>query len=385
MRVLVLGGDGYLGWPTAMRLAARGHTVLAADNFLRRRLAASTRSLPLVAMPDLCERAKIFEAVTGHSIAVAIGDCANREFLDARIQEFGPDAVVHYAEQPSAPYSMMGREEARLTLENNTGTTFNLIWSILEHAPGCHIVKLGTMGEYGTPAIEIEEGWLEIEHKGRRDRFLFPRQGASLYHTTKIIDTDLLWFYVRHYGLRVTDLMQGPVYGMMTPETVADRRLATHFAYDDIFGTVLNRFLVQAVAGIPLSVYGRGGQTRGFLNIQDTLQCVELALGNAPAAGELRIYNQFTECFTVGDLAERVRSAAARMGMEVSIASVANPRIEQEQHFYQARHDALLDLGLEPRLLTEECLVSMIEGVAEHRAAIDVRQIMPRVRWRRDD
>jgi UDP-sulfoquinovose synthase len=298
--------------------------------------------------------------------------------------EFQPDAVVHYAEQPSAPYSMMGYEEARRTLHNNIGATFNVIWSVMQHAPDCHIVKLGTMGEYGTPNIDIEEGWLDVEHNGRRDRFLFPRQGASLYHTTKILDTDLLWFYVRSHGLRVTDLMQGPVYGLSTAEADLDPRLAPHFHYDDIFGTVLNRFLVQAVAGVPLTVYGSGGQTRGFLNLEDTLQCVELALRYPAAKSELRIMNQFTEQFSVRELADRVSEVGNRLGLRVCVTSIVNPRKEREEHYFNPQHRALLDLGLEPHYLTDDVMADLLERVRRHRDAIDVGRIMPRVRWREE-
>jgi UDP-sulfoquinovose synthase len=381
MRVLILGGDGYLGWPTAMRLAAHGDAVMVVDNYMRRTMARETGSEPLVAAPELTDRAAIYASITGLHVAVEIGDCTDKPFMDRTFSEFQPDAVVHYAEQPSAPYSMMGFDEARRTLQNNIDATFNVIWSVMQHAPGCHIVKLGTMGEYGTPNIDIEEGWIEIAHKGRSDRFLFPRQGSSLYHTTKILDTDLLWFYVRSHGLRVTDLMQGPVYGLSTAEADCDPRLAPHFHYDDIFGTVLNRFLVQAVAGIPLTVYGIGGQTRGFLNLEDTLQCVELALRSPAAAGELRILNQFTERFSVRQLAERVTDVGNRSGLDVSIESIANPRTEREEHYYNPTHQALLDLGLEPHYLTDDVLADLLDRVGCHRDAIDVTRIMPRVRW----
>ena len=197
MRVLILGGDGYLGWPTAMRLAARGDEVTVADNYLHRALASETGSTPLLPVPELPERAAVFHSVAGREIRVEIGDCTDQAFVDHIVQSYQPDAVVHYAEQPSAPYSMMGYGQAKRTLENNLGPTFAVIWAVMRHAPDCHIVKLGTMGEYGTPDIDIEEGWIDIEHKGRSDRFLYPRQGGSLYHTTKILDSDLLWFYVR--------------------------------------------------------------------------------------------------------------------------------------------------------------------------------------------
>ena len=381
MRVLILGGDGYLGWPTAMSLAAAGHEVAVADNYLRRTIASATDSDPLVDNPRLPERAEVFHAVSGHTIAVHEGDVADRDFLGPLIRDFAPDAVVHYAEQPSAPYSMMGRDEATLTLNNNLGATMNLIWCLIEHAPNCHLVKLGTMGEYGTPNIDIEEGWIDIEHKGRSDRFLFPRQAGSLYHTTKVLDTDLLWFYVRMHKLRVTDLMQGPVYGMMTPESALDPRLLPNFNYDDIFGTVVNRFLVQAVKGIPLTVYGQGGQTRGYLNLNDTLQCLKLAIESPADPGELRIFNQFTETFSVNELAERVQRAAQQLDLAVTVEHLPNPRQEAEDHYYNPAHHGLLELGLEPHFMSDEILRGMLEVIRGAADRIETRRVLPRVRW----
>jgi UDP-sulfoquinovose synthase len=310
-----------------------------------------------------------------------VADCADYLALSRLFGEVRPEAVIHLAEQPSAPYSMMGLEQARLTLNNNLNTTFNVIWAVREFAPECHIVKLGTMGEYGTPDIDIEEGWIEIEHRGRRDRFLFPRQAASLYHTTKVLDTDLLWFYVRSARLRVTDLMQGVVYGLATPESETEAHLAPAFHYDDVFGTVLNRFLAQAAAGVPLSVYGRGGQRRGYLNLPDTLQCLDLALTNQPAPGELRILNQFSEVFSVSELAERVRRAGRLLGLAVEVRCVPNPRQEAEEHYYNARHTGLLELGLAPTLLNDEVLAGMLGRVLAQREHIDPRRFGPRVRW----
>jgi UDP-sulfoquinovose synthase len=382
VRILVLGGDGYLGWPTAMAFAARGHDVCVVDNYLRRTIAAETDSDPLVEAPSLPERAALFRSITGRTMRVEIGDCRNIGFLSRTVRDFAPDTLVHFAEQPSAPYSMMGYDEAHTTLSNNLSVTFNVIWAVLENAPDCHIIKLGTMGEYGTPDIDIEEGWIDIEHKGRRGKFLYPRQAGSLYHTTKILDTDLLWFYVRTNGLRVTDLMQGPVYGMTTEETILHHALAPNFHYDDIFGTVINRFLVQAVAAIPLTVYGRGGQTRGYLNIRDTLRCIELAMLAPPGAGELRIFNQFTETFSVNELAERIQRVGNDLGLAVAIDHVDNPRQEKEQHYYNPAHRGLTELGLEPNLLTDEVTASMLEQVLRHRHAIEPSRIMPRVRWR---
>lgn len=383
MRLIVLGGDGYLGWPTAMYLAARGHDVTVVDNYLRRTIALQTRSEALVPNPNLDERARLYRELCGHDIDVRIFDCSNYRELVALFAEKQPEAVVHYAEQPSAPYSMRGFEEARLTLNNNLSTTFNVVWATLQAAPRCHIVKLGTMGEYGTPNIAIEEGWLDVEHKGRKDRFLYPRQAGSLYHTTKVLDTDLLWFYVRTHGLAVTDLMQGPVYGLSTSESDLDERLLPNFHYDDIFGTVVNRFLVQAVANVPLTVYGKGGQRRGYLDLKDTLQCVELAIANPVPAGELRILNQFTEVFSVNELAERVTEAGKALGLHVDVRPIPNPRKEKEEHHYQVTNSGLRELGLEPHPMTTEVLASMLQFVDRYKKHIDVGKMLPRVSWKK--
>jgi UDP-sulfoquinovose synthase len=381
VRVLVLGGDGYLGWPTAMSFAAQGHEVTVVDNYFRRQVALETNSEPLLPTPELAGRTALFQSLSGRAIAARVVDCTDYRALSAVFRDCRPEAVVHYAEQPSAPYSMIGYGEAHRTLNNNLNATFNVIWAVLEHAPDCHVIKLGTMGEYGTPNIDIEEGWIDIEHKGRKDRFLFPRQAGSLYHTTKVLDTDLLWFYVRTYGLRVTDLMQGPVYGIDTPEASLDRRLVPNFHYDDIFGTVVNRFLVQAVAGIPLTIYGKGGQTRGYLNLNDTIQCVGLAMANPPPRGQLNVMNQLTETFSVRQIAEKVQRVARGMGLAVETQSIANPRKEKEEHYYNVRHSALLELGLEPHPMTDDVVAAMLGRVLEYRAQIDVRRILPRVRW----
>jgi len=382
MNVLILGGDGYLGWPTAMSFAAKGHNVFTVDNYLRRTLALQTRSEALMSNPNLNVRQEIFKSVTGYDIKVEIGDCTDYCFLSRIFQEFKPDTVIHYAEMPSAPYSMIGYSEARLTVENNLMTTLNIIYAVMEFAPNCQIVKIGTMGEYGTPNIDIEEGWLEVEHKGRTHKFLYPRQTGSLYHTTKIMDTDLLWFYVRTFGIKVTDLMQGPVYGISTPETDLDNRLLPNFHYDDIFGTVLNRFLVQAVAGIPLTVFGKGEQIRGYLNINDTIQCVELAMLKPTERGNLRILNQFTETFSVNELASRVQNVGNQLGLKVQIKSIDNPRKEPESHYYNPVNSGLIELGLKPNYLTDEVVEKMLREVMVHKEKIDTKMIMPRVRWK---
>jgi UDP-sulfoquinovose synthase len=381
MRILVLGGDGYLGWPTAMHLSAYGHQIAVVDNYLRRRLCRDEKVDFLYAVPDLNERAALWQSVSGHEIAVHIGDLNEWEFIAQVFEKYEPEAIVHYAEQPAAPYSMLNRKAATLTLHNNLSVTANVIFAVREFCPDAHIVKLGTMGEYGTPNIDIEEGWLDVEHNGRQHTFLYPRKAGSLYHTTKIMDTDLLWFYVRTWGLRVTDLMQGPVYGIFNAESAPDERLLPFFNYDEIFGTVLNRFVVQAVAGYPLTVYGQGGQTRGYLNIKDTLNCVRLAVENPAETGELRIFNQFTETFSVNDLADKVRKAGKQLALTVKIEHIENPRIEDEAHYYNPKHTGLIDLGLTPHYLSEEVLLEMMEFVMRHKGSIQKDQILRNVKW----
>ena len=322
MRVIIFGADGYLGWPTSMKFAADCHEVIAVDNYLRRQMAKQTDSEPLIENQKLDKRSEAFNALSGKKITVEVGDCSDYKFVKRLFKEYQPDAVVHYAEQPSAPYSMIGHKEASLTLRNNLDSTLNIIFGVIEESPDCHIIKLGTMGEYGTPNIDIEEGWIEIEHNGRKDKFLYPRQTGSLYHTTKIMDTDLLWFYVRTYGLKVTDLMQGPVYGLSTIESDSQDNLLPNFHYDDIFGTALNRFLVQAVAGLPLTVYGKGGQTRGYINIKDTMECVNLSMLNPPKSPDLRIFNQFTETFSVNELADKIKNVGNQLGLDVKIKNI---------------------------------------------------------------
>jgi UDP-sulfoquinovose synthase len=381
MRILILGADGYLGWPTAMHLAARGHDVLSVDNYLRRRLCREAKVEPLFEVPELAERCAIWQELTGGKIEYRIGDLAEWEFIAGIFRDFGPQAVVHYAEQPAAPYSMLNRQAATLTLRNNLLVTANVIFAVKEFNPDAHIIKLGTMGEYGTPNIDIEEGWLEVAHNGRQQKFLYPRQAGSLYHTTKIMDTDLLWFYVRMWNLRVTDLMQGPVYGMFTEETEKDDRLLPFFNYDEIFGTVLNRFVVQAVAGYPLTVFGKGGQTRGFLNIKDTLNCIRLSVENPAAKGELRIFNQFTETFSINELAQKVKAAGNKLDLVVKIQHVDNPRLEAEEHYYNPRHTGLMELGLKPHCLSEDVLAQMMAFVKKNKTQIRPDQFYPKIKW----
>lgn len=381
MRVLILGGDGYLGWPTAMRFSAKGHEVTVVDNFARRGWVTKSGSDSLTPIATLEQRIEAWKDVSDKEITAQVGDIADWELLDGVIADFQPEAIIHYGEQPSAPYSMASRENAVETQQKNVIGNLNLLWSMRERVPGAHLVKLGTMGEYGTPKIDIEEGYIEIEHKGRKDTLPFPKVPGSLYHCSKVFDSTNIHFATRIWGLAATDLNQGVVYGIETDETALDERLLTRFDYDEMFGTVLNRFCVQAVIGQPLTVYGAGGQTRGFLNIRDTLRCVELAVENPAEAGEMRVFNQFTERFSVSDLADLVKTAAAEMGTEVEIKSIDNPRVEAEEHYYNPVHTKLIDLGLEPHLLGDELVRSVLDTVERHRDRIIDTAILPRTRW----
>ncbi len=342
MRVLILGGDGYLGWPTAMHFSNAGHEVGVVDNFAKRQWELEEGIAPLLPISTLHRRVACWREATGKTIGLHVGDLCNHRFIDQVIDQFHPDAIVHYAEQPSAPYSMQSRGTAVYTQSNNIVGTLNLLFTMRRRCPDAHLVKLGTMGEYGTPNIDIEEGYLTVTHKGRTDTLPFPKQPGSFYHLSKVHDSHNIAFACRIWGIRATDLNQGVVYGIETDQTKLHSDLKTSFHYDDVFGTVLNRFLHPGVPRrLPLTVYGKGGQTRGFLNIRDTLQCVDLAVRNPAKPGEFRVFNQFTEQFSVNDLANKVVAAGKRAGLEVSIAHLKNPRIELEEHYYNATHSKL--------------------------------------------
>jgi UDP-sulfoquinovose synthase len=392
--ILILGGDGYLGWPTAMHFSNRGYKVTVVDNYFRRNACTELDVGMLYPVPTLVQRAKLWYELSGREIRVVIGDLTDANLMRALFagsveyawslnQGFigSPETVIHYAEQPSAPYSLINYKYANITLINNLLVTNNLMFAVRDYSRDTHIIKLGTMGEYGTPNIDIEEGWIEIDHKSRRDKFLFPRQAGSLYHTTKIMDTDLLWFGVRMWDLRVTDLMQGPVYGIDTEESALSPDLRTIFNYDEIFGTILNRFIVQAVADYPLTVYGKGGQTRGYLNINDTLQCVQMSEKTPARQGELRIFNQIVETYSANELAEKVQKVGQSLGYRVQIKHLENPRKEAEDHYYNPTYQGLIELGLEPHYLTDDILAAMFNVIASYKENIRRDVIMKGIKW----
>jgi len=383
MRIVILGADGYLGWPTALHFSARGHDVVAVDSLVRRRWDEECGTESLVPIASIHDRIARWEEVSGRNIAWHQLDLRDEVSTAALIAAVRPGAVVHFAEQRSAPYSMISPRHGIETQANNLLGTLSLFYAVRDHAPDCHIIKLGTMGEYGTPNIDIEEGFLDVEHNGRRDRMLYPKRPGSVYHLSKVHDSHNLEFACRIWGLRATDLNQGVVYGISTDETALHADLTTRFDYDGIWGTVLNRYCVQAAIGVPLSVFGKGGQTRGFLDIRDTVRCIELAALNPPAAGEYRVFNQFTEQFSVLELAERVGHARSVHGLETAIDHVPNPRREAEAHYYNAKHQHLLDLGLEPHSLSDTLIDSVIQTVEQHVGRVLRDTIEARVDWQR--
>jgi UDP-sulfoquinovose synthase len=382
MKVLVLGGDGYCGWPTSLHLSDVGHEVVIVDNCVRRTIDHELSAASLTPISDIKERAKAWGEVSGQTIGFEFGDLLDWEFLSDVVQRHQPDAIVHFAEQRAAPYSMIDRRHAVYTQHNNVIGNLNVLFAINEYVPDCHLVKLGTMGEYGQPNIDIEEGYIEIEHNGRKDTLPFPKQPGSWYHLTKVHDSHNIHFACKIWGLRATDLNQGVVYGTVTPQTERDPRLINRFDYEEVFGTVLNRFCVQAAIDHPLTVYGNGSQTRGYLDIRDTVRCIELAVENPAERGEMRVFNQFTEEFSVRELAEMVVESASKLGVSARIENIENPRVEKYDHYYNASHTGLLDLGLEPHYLGDSLLDSLMNIAIEYRDRIDPDVVMPSVNWR---
>jgi UDP-sulfoquinovose synthase len=382
MKVLVIGGDGYCGWATALYLSNRGYDVGILDSLVRRHWDNTLCVDTLTPIAPIQQRIQRWKDLTGKSIDLFVGDITDYSFLSGAMRQFEPQSVVHFGEQRSAPFSMIDREHAVLTQTNNVVGTLNLLYSIHADFPDCHLVKLGTMGEYGTPNIDIEEGYITIEHNGRKDTLPYPKQPGSFYHLSKVHDSHNISFACKIWGLRATDLNQGVVYGVLTEETGMDELLINRLDYDGVFGTALNRFCIQAAIEHPLTVYGSGGQTRSFLDIRDTVRCVELAIATPAAPGEFRVFNQFTEMFSVGDLAQMVKKAGSALGVNVEINHIDNPRIEKEEHYFNAKNTNLLDLGLQPHLLSDSLLDSLLNFAVKYKHRVDKNQILPKVLWK---
>ncbi|MBD2578442.1 NAD-dependent epimerase/dehydratase family protein [Oscillatoria sp. FACHB-1406] len=383
MKALVIGGDGYCGWATALHLSNRGYEVGILDNLVRRYWDLQLGVETLTPIAPIERRIERWRELTGKSIDLYVGDITDYDFLIKSLRDFEPDAIVHFGEQRSAPYSMIDRDRAVVTQVNNVVGTLNILFAMKEEFPDAHLVKLGTMGEYGTPNIDIEEGYITIEHNGRKDTLPYPKQPGSFYHLSKVHDTHNIQFACKIWGLRATDLNQGVVYGVLTEETGMDELLINRLDYDGVFGTALNRFCIQAAIGHPLTVYGKGGQTRGFLDIRDTVRCMELAIANPAEPGQLRVFNQFTEMFSVGDLAMMVKKASVSLGLDVEVEHLDNPRVELEEHYFNAKNTKLLDLGLQPHYLSDSLLDSLLNFSTKYKDRVDMKQILPKVKWRR--
>ncbi len=382
MRIIVAGGDGFCGWPTALYLSKQGHDVTIIDNMVRRKWDEELRSNSLTPILPLEERVKLWEEKSGKRIATYDCDLMHYDFLKEIFKQVQPEAFVHFAEQRSAPYSMIDREHAVFTQTNNVVGNLNVLYAIKEVTPDCHLIKLGTMGEYGQPNIDIEEGYIKIEHKGREDVLPFPKQPGSFYHLSKVHDSHNIQFACKIWGIRATDLNQGIVYGLHTEEDELDEGLINRLDYDGVFGTALNRFIIQAAIGHNITVYGSGKQTRAFLNIQDTIRCVEIAAENPADKGEFRVFNQFTEEFSVLELAEKVQRVAEAKGLNVSIDHIDNPRVEKEEHYYHAVNTSLIDLGLEPSLLTDEHISRTLDTALKYKDRVLKENVLPNVTWK---
>jgi UDP-sulfoquinovose synthase len=383
MKVLVIGGDGYCGWATALHLSNKGYQVGILDNLVRRYWDTKLGVDTLTPIAAIQQRIQRWQDLTGKTIDLFVGDITDYTFLSKSLREFEPTAIVHFGEQRSAPYSMIDREHAVFTQVNNVVGTLNILYAMKEDFPDCHLVKLGTMGEYGTPNIDIEEGYITIEHNGRTDTLPYPKQPGSFYHLSKVHDSHNIHFACKIWGLRATDLNQGVVYGVITEETGMDEMLINRLDYDGVFGTALNRFCIQAAIGHPLTVYGKGGQTRAFLDIRDTVRCVELAIAHPADPGQFRVFNQFTELFSVEELALKVKTAGISLGLDVKIDHLENPRVELEEHYFHAKNTKLLDLGLQPHYLSDSLLDSLLNFAIKYQNRVDKEQILPKVSWRR--
>ena len=379
MKIVVLGADGYIGWPACLYLSIKGHDVIAIDSLRRRSIDIELGTNSLVPIESFESRVSTWNRISGSNIVAEVADIKDPVVCDHIMTGHRPDAIIHLAEQRSAPYSMIDQSHAIDTQLSNVTGTLNLLYSIGRHNASTHLVKMGTMGEYGTPNIDIEEGWLNLSYNGRSDRVPFPKQPGSFYHLSKVFDSQNIEFCCRTWGLQATDINQGIVYGQMTDETSLDPKLATRFDYDAVFGTVLNRFVVQASIGHSLTVYGRGGQVRTLINISDSIRCLEIACLNPPAVSEYRVFNQFAECLSVSDLANLVASSHSG---QTNIVNITNPRVELENHYYNPQHTGLAKLGFEPTLLDAPLVRSLIANVDQHHDRIRADKMMPNTTWR---
>lgn len=385
-KILVLGGDGFCGWPTALHLSNMGHDVVILDNLSRRKIDVDLQVESLTPIRPITERLQAWKEVSGKEIAFYnIDIAADYRKFHALLCELKPDAIVHFAEQRSAPYSMLTEQTKRYTVDNNLSATHNVLCAIVESGLDIHLLHLGSIGVYGykTVDMEIPEGYLSVSIHSESGKtldkeILYPVNPDSIYHMTKSQDQLFFFYYNKNNGVRVTDLHQGIVWGTQTSETVKDDRLVNRFDYDGIYGTVLNRFLVQATVGYPLTVYGTGGQTRAFIHIQDTARCIELAINNPPAPGErVQIFNQITQTYSVKSLANII---ADLTGAQVEY--FPNPRFEPPENEFVVSNDCFLTMGLSPITLEAGLLEEVRDIAQRYKDRCDLTKIPATSRWR---
>jgi nucleoside-diphosphate-sugar epimerase len=385
MRVIVFGADGYLGWPLSLRLASRGHEVLMVDNLFTRRAVTEVGSDSAFPLPEPYKRVENAKKEAGVELKFQMGDVKDYEFVEQTIRDFKPDAAVDFAEQRSAPYSMIDVYHSVYTVENNVRGTINLIYAISKVNPDIHFLKMGTMGEYGTPSYPIlESPEVEVEIGGKKDVISFPKKGGSYYHWSKVFDTYLLLWSLKDLGKlnRVTDIMQGPVYGTRTEE-IKSEGVRTRFDFDEVWGTVVNRFCVEAVLGMPLSPYGKGEQKRGFLSLEDSMRALTALLENPPDG--YRVVNQIHEVYSVNQIAEMVKKAGQSLGLNVEVQHVKNPRVEAEVHEYDVESKVLPQLGATPVKRMDEEVKLIIEDLIPYKSRLEKfrNSIMPRTDWKK--
>jgi len=383
MKVLIAGIDGYLGWALAQYLTTQGHEVVGADKLLRREWVAEMNSISAIPVHSHGDRVSAFQEAYGKSIDFRVGDLCDYEFVKSLVEESQPDAIVHLAQMPSAPYSMMDQKHSVWTQVNNITTNMNILWAMKECAPSAHLVKLGTMGEYGQPNIDIPEGFFEVEYRGRKDTLPFPRQAGSWYHQSKVHDSHNTMFASKIWGIRATDIMQGVVFGTRWPGMNEDPRLRTRLDFDQSFGTAINRFCVQAAVEHPLTLYGAGTMKRAFLPLRDSMRCLQLAVEHPPQPGEFRVFNQFAESYTIKELAEMTRDVGQELGLNVEINHYDNPRTELEVHYYNPDRNNLVHIGYEPSQDVRSEMRDMIEDLLVYKDRILSKRdiLVPDIRW----
>jgi len=383
MKILILGIDGYLGWSLACALVGETYEIHGVDSFFRRKWVKEMNSVSAVPIASMNERQKQFKQVFNQNIHFYKGDICQYDFLCRVMREVRPDTIVHFAQCPSAPYSMISQQKSAWVQTNNLIGTLNLVYAVKEYVPDAHIIKLGTMGEYGTPNIDIPEGFFEIEYKGRKDKLPFPRQANSWYHLSKVHDSNNLQFACRNYGIRCTDIMQGVVFGATGNPDKRHAKLQTRLDFDQAFGTVINRFCCESIISHAITVYGDGTQLRSFLPLKDCMQCIELVIKNPPAAAEYRVVNQFANVYSINYLADKVAAVCKQMDMDVEIQKLNNPRKEASTHYYNPQNQNLKSLGYHPTTDFQEEIAHLIQQILPFRKNVLLHKdiLRPTIKW----